>query len=131
MSGDMRIGRSTLLVVEDDADTQVFMTALLGRHYQIVTAANAEEFWSRIDEHLSSLRLILMDLSLRGVQDGLALTREFRADPRGVSIPVVALTAHATTGDRERALEAGCAAYVSKPVERRRLLELIESLIAH
>ncbi len=130
MSGKQRNHPATLLVVEDDPDTQVFMTALLGRYYRIVTAGNAEEFWSRIAEHQSSLRLILMDLSLPGARDGLQLTREFRADPRGAAIPVVALTAHATTNDRERALEAGCAAYVSKPVERRRLIELIESLIS-
>ncbi len=131
MSGEKSGALATLLVVEDDADTQVFMTALLGRYYRILTAANAEEFWTKIEENLGSLRLILMDLSLPGTKDGLELTREFRADARCARIPVVALTAHATTGDRERALDAGCAEYVSKPVERRRLLELIESLIRH
>jgi len=69
-------------------------------------------------------------VSLKGSQDGLTLTRRFRADPRWNAIPVVALTAHATTEDRERPLAAGCAVYVSKPVDRRRLLELIRSLIA-
>jgi CheY-like chemotaxis protein len=119
--------RLTLLVVEDDPDTQAFMKALLGRYYEVVTAASEEEFWAVL-ERLTPC-IILMDVSLKGSQNGLTLTREFRADPRWNSIPVVALTAHATTEDRERALDAGCAVYVSKPVDRRRLLELIRSLI--
>jgi CheY-like chemotaxis protein len=117
----------TLLVVEDDPDTQAFMKALLGRYYEVATAASEEEFWAVL-ERLTPC-IILMDVSLKGSQDGLTLTRQFRADPRWNSIPVVALTAHATTEDRERALDAGCAVYVSKPVDRRRLLELIRSLI--
>lgn len=119
--------RLTLLVVEDDPDTQAFMRALLGRHYEVATAASEEEFWSVLQNVTPCL--ILMDVSLKGSQDGLTLTRQFRADPRWDSVPVVALTAHATTEDRERALEAGCAVYVSKPVDRRRLLELIGSLV--
>ncbi len=119
----------TVLVVEDDPDTQAFMVALLGRHYQVATAASEYEFWREVDVRAGSLCLILMDLSLRGSEDGLTLTRQFRAEPRWNAIPVVALTAHATTEDRERALAAGCAVYVSKPVDRRRLLEVINSLI--
>ena len=116
-----------MLVVEDDPDTQALMKAQLRRHYEVVTAASEEEFWSVL-EGLKPC-LILMDLSLEGSQDGLTLTRQFRADSRRDSIPVVALTAHVTTGDRERAIAAGCALYISKPVDRRRLLELIGSLI--
>ncbi len=120
--------RPSLLVVEDDPDTQAFMKALLGRSYEVATAASAEEFWAVL-EHLTPC-IILMDVSLKGSQDGLTLTRQFRADPQWNAIPVVALTAHATTEDRERALDAGCAVYVSKPIDRRRLLELIRSLTA-
>jgi len=119
--------RLTLLLVEDDPDTQAFMKALLGRYYEVVTAASEEEFWAVL-ERLTPC-IILMDVSLKGSQDGLTLTRQFRAEARWNSIPVVALTAYATTEDRERALDAGCAVYVSKPVDRRRLLELIRSLI--
>jgi CheY-like chemotaxis protein len=118
---------STLLVVEDDPDTQAFMKALLGRSYEVATAATAEELWTTLDQ--VSPCIILMDVSLKGSEDGLTLTRRLRADSRWSSIPVVALTAHTTTEDRERALDAGCAAYVSKPVDRRRLLELIRSLL--
>jgi two-component system cell cycle response regulator DivK len=120
--------RLPLLVVEDDPDTQAFMKALLGRHYDVTAAGSEEEFWSVLETMTPCL--ILMDVSLKGSQDGLTLTRQFRADPKWNAVPVVALTAHATTEDRERALEAGCALYVSKPVDRRRLLELIRSLVA-
>jgi CheY-like chemotaxis protein len=119
--------RLPLLVVEDDPDTQAFMKALLGRHYDVTTAASEEEFWSVLETMTPCL--ILMDVSLKGSQDGLTLTRRFRADPKWNAVPVVALTAHATTEDREKALDAGCALYVSKPVDRRRLLELIRSLL--
>jgi len=120
--------RLPLLVVEDDPDTQAFMRALLGRHYDVTTAASEEEFWSVLETVTPCL--ILMDVSLKGSQDGLTLTRQFRADSKWNAVPVVALTAHATTEDRERALDAGCELYVSKPVDRRRLLELIRSLLA-
>jgi CheY-like chemotaxis protein len=126
-SAPIPIQRLNLLVVEDDPDTQAFMRALLGRHYEVATAASEDEFWAVLEECVPSI--ILMDVTLKGSQDGLTLTRQFRDDPRWNRIPVVALTAHATTEDRERALDAGCAAYLSKPVERRRLLELISSLI--
>ena len=120
--------RLSLLVVEDDPDTQAFMKALLGRSYEVATAASAEEFWAVLED--LSPCIILMDVSLKGSQDGLTLTRQFRADPRWNAVPIVALTAHATTEDRERALDAGCAVYVSKPIDRRRLLELIRSLVS-
>ena len=119
--------RRAVLVVEDDPDTQALMKAQLRRHYEVATAASEEEFWSVLEGLTPSL--ILMDLSLKGSQDGLTLTRHFRADSKWDSVPVVALTAHVTTGDRERAIAAGCAVYVSKPVDRRRLLDLIGSLI--
>jgi CheY-like chemotaxis protein len=121
------VQRLSLLVVEDDPDTQAFMKALLGRYYEVVTAASEEEFWTVLDRLTPCV--ILMDVSLKGSQDGLTLTRQFRADARWNAVPVVALTAHATTEDRERALDAGCAVYVSKPIDRRRLLELIRSLL--
>src|SRR6202795_758600 len=79
--------RLPLLVVEDDPDTQAFMKALLGRHYEVTTAASAEEFWSVLESLTPCL--ILMDVSLKGSQDGLTLTRQFRADSKWNAVPVV------------------------------------------
>ena len=62
--------------------------------------------------------LILMDLQLPGL-DGFAVTRLLRADPATAEIPVVAVTAYAMRGDREKALEAGCTGYITKPIDTR------------
>jgi two-component system, cell cycle response regulator DivK len=72
--------------------------------------------------------LVLMDMSLP-VLDGWEATRQLKADPVTRSIPVIALTAHAMAGDRERALEAGADDFDTKPVELTRLLEKIEALL--
>ncbi len=73
--------------------------------------------------------LILMDMSLP-VIDGWEATRRIKAEPATRGIPVIALTAHAMAGDRERALEAGCDDYDTKPVEFAALLQKIEALLA-
>src|SRR5690606_19030283 len=72
--------------------------------------------------------LILMDLNLP-VMDGWEATRRIKADPASARIPVIALTAHAMSGDRRLALEAGCDDYDSKPIELPRLLEKIRALL--
>jgi two-component system, cell cycle response regulator DivK len=73
--------------------------------------------------------LILMDVSLP-VMDGLEATRRIRARAQTQTIPIIALTAHAMSGDRDRALQAGCDDYHAKPVELPRLLVQIEALLA-
>jgi CheY-like chemotaxis protein len=72
--------------------------------------------------------LILMDMSLPGL-DGWSATRRLKADPRTRDIPVIALTAHVMQGDRERALEAGCDEYDTKPFQFPRLLAKMERLL--
>jgi len=72
--------------------------------------------------------LILMDMSLPEI-DGWEATRQIRATPQGAAVPIIALTAHAMAGDREKALAAGCNDYDTKPIELPRLLEKIEALI--
>ena len=71
--------------------------------------------------------LILMDMSLPGI-DGWSLTQVLKSDRRTLHIPVIALTAHAMIGDRERALQAGCDEFETKPIEYARLLEKMVSL---
>jgi CheY-like chemotaxis protein len=106
-----------ILVVEDNEANQLLVRAVLELEgHRVEVAGSAPEALDQLREHAPDL--ILMDVQLPG-QDGLSLTRELKANPATSSIPVVALTAHAMHGDRELALNAGCAGYIAKPIDTR------------
>lgn len=106
-----------VLVVEDNEANQLLTGTVLEREgYRVALAGNAAEALERLAACTPDL--ILMDLHLPD-QDGLSLARQLNADPKTAQIPIVALTAYAMVGDRERALEAGCAGYISKPIDTR------------
>ena len=116
-----------ILLVEDNEMNRDMLSRRLARKgYEVLTAVNGEEGLAGAQS--GSPDLILMDMSLP-VIDGWEATRRIKADPQTASIPVIALTAHAMTGDRERALAAGCDDYDTKPIEFNRLLEKIEALL--
>jgi two-component system cell cycle response regulator DivK len=99
---------------------------LMRRGYEVVLAVDGEEgLAAAVTERP---QLILMDLSLPGI-DGWEATRQLKANPVTNAIPVIALTAHALTTDRDRAMIAGFGEYGTKSVELPRLLEKIETLI--
>lgn len=104
-----------ILVVEDN-ESNLELTVFLLEEAGVVTvtARDADEMRERLRELTPDL--VLMDIQLPG-SDGLVLTREIHEDPRTSSLPVVALTAHAMRGDRERFLAAGCSGYISKPID--------------
>lgn len=118
---------ATLLLVEDnDMNRDMLSRRLTRRGYEVVIAVDGQQ---GIDEtRRLSPDLVLMDMSLP-VKDGWTATAELKADPATSSIPVIGLTAHAMAGDRERAIQAGCDDYDTKPVELDRLLEKIEKLL--
>ena len=118
----------TILVVEDDPDTQVFMRQILGKRYQVLFAASGEEVRRLLLAHRSEILLVLMDLSLRGSEDGLMLTRALRAEDVYRDLPIIAITAHAFPEDRVKSLAAGCNAYLAKPIRGYELFSLIEEL---
>jgi two-component system, cell cycle response regulator DivK len=106
-----------ILVVDDnDAGLELVRFVLEIEGFRVETAGSAAEVLRRLKTHTPDL--ILMDVQLPG-QDGLSLTRQLKADPATVQIPIVALTAHAMDGDREQALAAGCSGYVTKPINTR------------
>ncbi len=115
-----------LLVEDNEMNRDLLERRLLRKGFQVILAANGEEGISRAAE--DSPDLILMDLSLPGI-DGWEATRQIKADDETAVIPIIALTAHAMTGDREKALAAGCDDYDSKPVELERLLGKMQRLL--
>ena len=116
---------SKILIVEDNEDNwQILSRRLRRRGYDVVIARDGKQGLTMAKSDRPDL--ILMDMNLP-LLDGWEATRLIKATTRGKDTPVIALTAHALTGDRDKALEAGCDDYHTKPVELPRLLEQIEA----
>jgi CheY-like chemotaxis protein len=116
-----------LLVEDQEMNRDMLSRRLTKRGYEVSIAVDGAEGIEKARAELPDL--VLMDMSLP-VIDGWEATRTLKGDEGTRSIPVVALTAHAMAGDRDKAMEAGCDAYETKPVELPRLLETIEKLLA-
>lgn len=115
-----------LLVEDNELNRDMLSRRLERKGFEVVLAVTGTE---GIEKAVSQKPdLILMDMSLPEV-DGWEATRRVKANPESAHIPVIALTAHAMSGDREKALKAGCADYDTKPVEFARLLGKIEALL--
>ena len=117
-----------LLVEDNEMNRDMLSRRLQRRGYEVVVAMDGQEGVAKARAETPAL--ILMDMSLP-VLDGWEATRELRADPATRSIPVIALTAHAMAGDREKALAVGCDDFDTKPIELERLLGKIEALLGH
>jgi len=96
--------------------------------YEIVKATSGEEALALTRSETQRPDLILMDIHLPGM-DGLSVVREMKSDQRTNRIPILALTAHAMRGDKDRFLEAGCDGYISKPIDVKTFLTSIEQYI--
>ena len=116
-----------ILLVEDNEMNRDMLSRRLQRlGYEVVTAVDGESGLAMTKTDLPSL--VLMDMSLPGL-DGWEATRQLKADPATRAIPVIALTAHAMAGDREKALAVGCDDFDIKPIDLDRLLGKIEALL--
>lgn len=118
-----------ILVVEDNLVNQKVVSAILKkRPYQIEIANNGKEALEKLERATGGRRfsLVLMDIQMP-VLDGLEATRAIRRNDEWNYLPIVAMTAHAMNGDRERCLQAGMNGYISKPVQPSHLLSMIES----
>ncbi len=117
-----------ILLVEDNEDNRDMLSRRLARKgYEVALAVDGAEGVAQAATQKPDL--ILMDMSLP-VLDGWEATRRIKAETATRDIPVIALTAHAMSDDRDRAFAAGCDDYDTKPVELSRLLEKIETLLA-
>ena len=116
-----------VLVVEDnDMNMQLVEYLLEQGGYDLAKATSGEEALAVThDPSIPVPDLILMDIHLPGM-DGLSVVRELKTNPRTAHTPILALTAHAMRGDRDRFLEAGCDGYISKPIDVRTFLDAIE-----
>ncbi len=118
----------TILVVEDNPDNMTLVSwALEDAGYEYRGVESAEEALNLIENH--TFELVLMDISLQGM-DGKEATRRLRADPRHASLPIIAVTAHAIAEEERDIRSCGVDQVLTKPIERTRLLETIESLLS-
>ena len=116
-----------LLVEDNEMNRDMLSRRLIRKGYEVVMAVDGEQAVAMAQSEKPDL--ILMDMSLP-VIDGWEATRRVKAVETSSRIPIIALTAHAMSGDRERALGAGCDDYDTKPIEMPRLLEKIDALLA-
>ena len=115
-----------LLVEDNEMNRDMLSRRLTRKGFEVEIAVDGQE---GVDKATSMLPdLILMDLSLP-VLDGWEATKAIKANPQTSNIPIIALTAHAMAGDREKALEAGADEYDTKPIELKRLLGKIKDLL--
>ncbi len=115
-----------LLVEDNEMNRDMLSRRLIRKKYEVLVAVDGRE--SVVMARSEAPDLILMDMSLP-VMDGWEATRQLKASPETQAIPIIALTAHAMSGDREKALEAGCDDYDTKPIELPHLLDKIEALL--
>ncbi|MGH7428035.1 MAG: response regulator [Candidatus Methylomirabilaceae bacterium] len=116
-----------VLVVEDNPQSVELISELIqAEGYRVTTAMSGDEALSKARAEIPDL--ILMDIQLPGV-DGLTVTRALKTDAETMRIPIVGISAHVLKEDVQRALEAGCIAYLPKPLDTRRFLDLVARLL--
>jgi CheY-like chemotaxis protein len=122
------MANETVLVIEDNEMNMKLARSLLQiGNYSVLEAVDAEVGIRLAREHHPDL--ILMDIQLPGM-DGLAATRELKNDPKVKDISIIALTSYAMQGDEEKARDAGCVGYISKPIDTRSFLETVGQFLA-
>ncbi len=128
MTAIQELFMAKILYIEDTENNRILVTRMFSRRgHQVLTAPDAEA--GIVTAQVERPDLILMDMGLPGL-NGWDATRKLKADPELRSIPVIALTAHAMAGDREKSLQAGCDEYDTKPYDFPRLIGKVEDLLA-
>ena len=121
-SGDLLLGKS-VLVVDDDVRNIFALSSVLERHgMRVETANNGREAVAKVGA--GDIDIVLMDIMMPGM-DGYATMQAIRAEPALRALPIIALTAKAMKGDREKCLESGASDYLAKPVDTDQLLGML------
>lgn len=115
-----------LLVEDNELNRDMLMRRLQRKGYEVVAAVDGQQ-GVQLAESLAP-DIILMDMSIP-IIDGWTATQQIKANPKTHAIPIIALTAHAMTSDRDKALECGCDDFDTKPIDFARLVEKIEKLL--
>ncbi|WP_234735909.1 response regulator [Tellurirhabdus bombi] len=124
LTNDKNLKGKKILLVDDDMRNVFALSTLLEEHeITVITAGDGKEALEQLDEQ-TGIDLVLMDIMMPEM-DGYEATRRIRANSRFHSLPVIALTAKAMTGDREKCIEAGASDYITKPIDSSRLLSLL------
>jgi CheY-like chemotaxis protein len=118
------MAKKKLLIVEDDKNTQNIYKKIFSSTFKVEACDSDEGFFKLMTKN--KFDVILMDISLKGLKDGLQLTREIKSSKDYKHIPVICLSAHAFPKDRENAFEAGVDDYLTKPVQITKLMEVLQ-----
>ena len=116
-----------VLVVEDNQETQLLLRHLLQSKFSVEIANNGVSALEHARDN--EYKLILMDINLGDDEDGIDIHRQIREIDRHTQTPIIALTAYALPGDRERFVQAGFDGYLSKPFTRRQLLATVDEVM--
>ena len=127
MEQERKVILRKILIVEDNDDSREFVVKVLkNKGYQIIEAIDGEEALSKAQTE--EPHLILMDISIPKI-DGFEVTKKLKGMDEFKNIPIVALTAHAMKGDREKFISAGFEGYISKPIDVRELPEQVRNFL--
>ena len=121
--------KQNILIVEDDLNTQILYKALLSDKYELFTCdtvLQAKEYLKK-----DGIDLVILDLSLKGADDGLVLAQYIRSSKKWNNTTILAVTAHAFVFDKERCLEAGCNAFLTKPLKGNTLVDHVNRILGN
>ena len=125
-----RHDKAAVLVIEDDIDNQNVYEILLQDRHEVLLASDGETARTHLRTASGRIVAVLVDLALGGPEDGFTLTRYLRQEAGWAQIPIIAITAHVFPEWRDRAFEAGCDAFLTKPINLTKLREVLDQLIA-
>ena len=128
MGEEINKTKPRILVAEDDKENQKYLDIILRRTYEIDFCDSPDDFFKLISS--KKYYIIIMDITLKGVQSGLSLISKLKRKQEYREIPIVALSGHVFSQDRKKALEAGADVYLTKPIENKKLMDTLEKLLA-